>query len=116
MFFMATIFIAANTIRLVLYSRREEIHIMRLVGATDNFIKFPFYLEGLIQGLSGGLIGLGMLFSAFSAIGSQFEQTLSAEMVAIRFFSIGTCAAILGGGMITGLLGCFFSLKQFVKE
>jgi len=116
MFFMATIFIAANTIRLVLYSRREEIHIMRLVGATDNFIKFPFYLEGLIQGLFGGLIGLGMLFSAFSAIGSQFEQTLSAEMVAIRFFSIGTCAAILGGGMITGLLGCFFSLKQFVKE
>ncbi|MEE4112920.1 MAG: permease-like cell division protein FtsX [Desulfobacteraceae bacterium] len=115
MFFMATVFIAANTIRLVLYSRREEIHIMRLVGATDNFIRFPFYLEGLIQGLSGGLIGLGMLFSAFSAIGSQFEQTLSAEMVAIRFFSMGTCVAILGGGMLTGLLGCFFSLKQFVK-
>ena len=116
MFFMATIFIAANTIRLVLYSRREEIHIMRLVGATDNFIKVPFYLEGIIQGLSGGLIGLGMLFSAFSAIGSQFEQTLSAEMVAIRFFSMGTCAVFLGGGMLTGLLGCFFSLKQFVKE
>ena len=116
MFFMATVFIAANTIRLVLYSRREEIHIMRLVGATDNFIKIPFYLEGLLQGLSGGLIGLGMLFSAFSAIGLQFEQTLSAEMVAIRFFSMGTCAAILGGGMMTGLLGCFFSLKQFVKE
>ena len=116
MFFMATVFIAANTIRLVLYSRREEIHIMRLVGATDNFIKVPFYLEGIIQGLSGGLIGLGMLFSAFSAIGSQFEQTLSAEMVAIRFFSMGTCAVFLGGGMLTGLLGCFFSLKQFVKE
>ena len=116
MFFMATVFIAANTIRLVLYSRREEIHIMRLVGATDNFIKIPFYLEGLLQGLSGGLIGLGMLFSAFSAIGSQFEQTLSAEMVAIRFFSTGTCVAILGGGMVTGLLGCFFSLKQFMKE
>jgi cell division transport system permease protein len=57
-----------------------------------------------------------MLFSAFSAIGSQFEQSLSAEMVAIRFFSMGTCAVILGGGMLTGLLGCFFSLKQFVKE
>jgi len=116
MFFMATVFIAANTIRLVLYARREEIHIMRLVGATDNFIKFPFFLEGLIQGLSGGLIGLGMLYVAFSAIGSQFEQTLSAEMVAVRFFSMGVCAAILGGGMVTGLLGCFFSLKQFMKE
>lgn len=115
MFFMATIFITANTIRLVLYSRREEIHIMRLVGATDNFIKFPFYLEGMIQGLSGGLVGLGILYALFSALGSQFEQTLSAEMVAVRFFSIGICAAIVGGGMLTGLLGCYFSLDQFLK-
>jgi cell division transport system permease protein len=116
MFFMATVFIAANTIRLVLYSRREEIHIMRLVGATDNFIKFPFYMEGLIQGLSGSLLGLGMLYGAFSIIGTQFEQTLSAEMVAVRFFSLGLGAAIVGGGMVTGLLGSFFSLKQFMKE
>ena len=71
---------------------------------------------GLIQGFSGGLIGLGVLYAAFSALGSQFEQTLSAEMVAIRFFSIGICAAIVGCGMATGLLGCFFSLKQFMKE
>ena len=116
MFFMATVFIAANTIRLVLYSRREEIHIMRLVGATDNFIKVPFYLEGLIQGLFGGLIGLGALYAAFSLLGSQFEQTLSAEMVVVRFFTMSICAAIIGGGMATGLLGCFFSLKQFMKE
>jgi cell division transport system permease protein len=116
LFFMATVFIAANTIRLVLYSRREEIHIMRLVGATDNFIRFPFYLEGLIQGFSGGLIGPGILYAAFSAIGSRFEQALTAEMVAIHFFPPGICAAIVGCGMATGLLGCFFSLNQFMKE
>lgn len=116
LFFMATVFIAANTIRLVLYSRREEIQIMRLVGATDGFIKIPFYLEGLMQGFFGAAIGLGILYAAFSAIGSQFEQTLSAEMVAIRFFSIGICAAIIGCGMLTGVLGSFFSLKQFTKE
>jgi cell division transport system permease protein len=116
LFFMATVFIAANTIRLVLYSRREEIHIMRLVGATDRFIKIPFYLQGLIQGLSGGVIGVGVLYSAFSAVGSQFEQTLAAEMVAIRFFSPGICVAIVVCGMLTGLLGSFFSLKQFTRE
>jgi cell division transport system permease protein len=115
MFFMATVFIAANTIRLVLYARREEIHIMRLVGATDNFIKFPYYLEGLIQGLCGSLIGLAILFAAFSAIGTHFEQSLSAEMVSIRFFPIQICAIIISGGMTTGLLGSFFSLKQFMR-
>lgn len=115
MFFMATVFIAANTIRLVLYARREEIHIMRLVGATDNFIKFPYYLEGLIQGLCGSLIGMAILFAAFIAIGSHFEQSLSAEMVSIRFFPIQICAIIIGGGMTTGLLGSFFSLKQFMR-
>ena len=115
MFFMATVFIAANTIRLVLYARREEIHIMRLVGATDNFIKFPYYLEGLIQGFCGSLIGLAILFAAFSAIGTHFEQSLSAEMVSIRFFPIQICAIIISGGMTTGLLGSFFSLKQFMR-
>lgn len=116
LFFMATVFITANTIRLVLYSRREEIHIMRLVGATDRFIKIPFYLQGVLQGLSGGFIGLGVLYAAFSAVGSRFEQTLAAEMVAIRFFSPGVCVAIVACGMLTGLLGSFFSLKQFTRK
>lgn len=116
MFFMATVFIAANTIRLVLYARREEIHIMRLVGATDTFIKLPYYLEGLIQGFSGSLIGLGILYAAFSAVGSQFAQTLSVEMVSMRFFSMEICLGIIGGGMATGLVGSFFSLKQFMKN
>lgn len=115
MFFMATVFIAANTIRLVLYARREEINIMRLVGATDNFIKVPYYLEGMIQGFSGSLVGLGLLYAAFAAIGAQFQQTLSAEMVTIRFFTVEICSAIVGCGMLTGLLGSFFSLKQFMK-
>ena len=115
MFFMATVFISANTIRLVLYSRREEIHIMRLVGATDSFIKIPYYFEGVIQGLAGSLIGLAILFGAYTALGSRFSQTLSAEMVSIRFFTIGICAAIMGIGMATGLLGSFFSLRQFMK-
>jgi cell division transport system permease protein len=115
LFFMATVFIAANTIRLVLYSRREEIHIMRLVGATDRFITFPYYLEGLLQGLFGSLVGLGALYAAYSAVGSQFHQTLSAEMVSIRFFSMGSCAVIIAVGMATGLLGSYFSLKQFMK-
>ena len=114
-FFMATVFISANTIRLVLYARREEIEIMRLVGATDKFIRFPYYLEGMIQGLCGSLIGLAILYAAFSALGTHFQQSLSAEMLSIRFFPLELCAIIIACGMTTGLMGSFFSLRQFMK-
>lgn len=116
LFFIATVLISANTIRLVLYARREEIHIMRLVGATDNFIRRPFYIEGLIQGLIGGGLGVGALYTTVVLVASRFEQTLAAEMLSIRFFSPAACAAIIGCGMLTGLLGCFFSLQQFLRE
>ena len=116
MFFMATMFITANTIRLMLYARREEIQIMRLVGATDSFIRNPFFLEGMIYGLFGSVIGLGLLYGAVLALGSQFEQSLAAEVMTIRFFPPKICAAIIGWSMMTGLLGCFFSLRQFLKK
>jgi len=115
LFLMAAVFIAANTIRLVLYSRQEEIRIMRLVGATDRFIKFPFYLEGLFQGLLGSLAGLGGLYAAFFAISTKFGQTLSMEMITVRFFPIATCAVIVLVGMLIGLLGSYFSMQQLMK-
>lgn len=116
LFFSATSLIAGNTIRLVLYARKEEIHILRLVGATDNFIQIPFYLVALIQGLIGGGLGVGVLYVAVTVVASRFEQVLAAEMMSIRFFTPTVCAAIVGCGMLTGLLGCFFSLKQFLQE
>ncbi len=115
LFFMAAIFIVANTIRLVLYSRRDEIEIMRLVGATDRFIKIPFFLQGMIQGGTGTLAGLAVLWGGYWALNAHFAENLSTGFVSLRFFSIGTCMAIVVGGILVGWLGCWISLKQFMK-
>ncbi len=115
LFFMATVFIVANTIRLVLYSRRDEIEIMRLVGATDRFIKIPFYLQGMIQGGLGTLVGLLVLLAGYYSLTAHFNQSVSSQLIVLRFFSLGYCAAIICGGVLVGWLGCFVSLKQFMK-
>jgi cell division transport system permease protein len=115
LFLMATISIVANTIRLLLYSRQAEIEIMRLVGATDRFIKAPFYIEGLIQGFLGAIVGLSVLAGAYYFISSNMLQSLSAVFFTIRFFSSGTLLAAVACSMLVGWIGCFLSLKQFLK-
>ena len=115
LFFMATVFIVANTIRLVLYSRRDEIEIMRLVGATDRFIKIPFYLEGMIQGGLGTLIGLAVLYVGYFSLSSHFQPSLASGLLTLRFFPATICLLIVVSGTLVGWLGCWISLKQFLK-
>ena len=116
LFFAATVLIVANTIRLVFYSRREEVEIMRLVGATDGFIRAPFYIEGLIQGALGGIIGLAALFVLFVFISSNVDKDLTSSLFAIRFLSWEAFLGILICSMFVGWMGCFLSLKQFLKQ
>ena len=115
LFFVAAVFFVANTIRLVLYSRRDEIEIMRLVGAEDRFIKTPYYIEGLIQGALGGAIGLLILFIIFLIISSNVSQDLTAGPVQLQFLPLHIILTVLASSMVVGWLGCFVSLKQFLK-
>jgi cell division transport system permease protein len=116
LFLVATLFIVANTVRLVLYSRQEEIAIMRLVGATDRFIKIPFYIQGLALGGVGGMIGMFGLYIAFHFISQKFHNSLSAELLDMHFLNLEIIAAIVAGSMLVGWVGCFVSLKQFLKS
>ena len=112
---VAAVAIVANTTRLVIYSRQEEVEIMRLVGATEHFIQAPFFIEGLIQGLIGAVGGIGILFAVFSALAVRIEQSGLAGVVTLRFLSLEQMALITAVSMLVGWLGCYVALKQFLK-
>jgi cell division transport system permease protein len=116
LFSVAAVFIVANTIRLVLYTRHAEVEIMRLVGAADSFIKAPFYIEGIIQGALGGTIGLAALFVIFIIVSSNVQQGFASDFFTIRFLSIKVYSAIIFCSTCVGWLGCYLSLKQFLKH
>jgi cell division transport system permease protein len=88
---------------------------MRLVGATDSFIKMPFYIEGLIQGGLGAFIGMMMLFISFFFLSANIQQGISPGLIRLQFLSPTTIGGILLGSMLVGWLGCYISLKQFLK-
>jgi len=115
MFLMAAIFFVGNTVRLVIYSRRDEIEIMRLVGAEPGFIKAPFYLQGLIQGFLGGVLGLVGLLAAYHAVSAQVQQGFGTGVLHIQFLPLPAYGGIILASMLVGWLGCFLSLKQYLK-
>ena len=113
-FFLAAVFFVANTIRLVLYSRQEEVQIMRLVGATETFIRIPFYIVALLQGAAGGLLGLAILYGIYLAALGNVAASLGGFGFAFRFLPWQSGVAAVAAGMFVGWVGCFFSLKQFL--
>jgi cell division transport system permease protein len=115
-FFLMALFITANTVRLAFYSRKLEVEIMRLVGATETFIKAPFYIEGLIQGFLGGVMGLATLLITYLVVSSGINQSLASyAYFDIRFLSIKMVILIVFGSTFLGWFGCYLSLKQILK-
>jgi cell division transport system permease protein len=106
--------VTANTVRLTLYNKREEIAIMRLVGATEAFVKFPFYLEGGLQGLLGAgssLLLLSFLFYLFSFKVSPYLKMYFGQLH-LSFLSLNLIMSILGVGVMSGMLGGLLSLRK----
>jgi cell division transport system permease protein len=113
----ATLFIVANTIRLTLYARRDELEIMALVGATMRFIKIPFILEGAIQGFVGGLLSLLFLSVSFSLIISRGLNAfwLTPVDFDLLFLSANQQLLLVLAGVVLGVLGSLSSLRRFVR-
>jgi cell division transport system permease protein len=116
LFLLIAFFITATTVRLVFYARQSEIEIMRLVGATNGFIKTPFYVTGMIQGFVGGILGLLILLAAFLTVSSGIAQSLGDSLfLDIRFLSVKTMGLVLFASTFLGWFGCYLSLKQILK-
>lgn len=108
----AAIFTIASVIRLTAYLHQEEISILRLVGATEFYIRGPFYAEGLVQGLIGGGLATGALYFLYQLLESRKAESLVASVLAARFLSPGqaTLLVLLGGA--AGLFGAVASLRR----
>jgi cell division transport system permease protein len=112
---IATIFVISNTIKLTFYSRREELEIMRLVGATDFFIKAPFLIEGLLHGLVGALLAAGGLSLLILFLFSHLDLPLRLAVMAGSLPAGQLVAGFLGLGLLLGVLGSMVSLRRFLR-
>ena len=112
---VASVLLIANTIRLSLYARRREVEVMKLVGATDWFIRWPFVLEGVIVGAAGGLLAVLLLVVAKIAIVDPLAQdfALIAAPDTIDFRLL--IGLLLLSGVAVSALGSGLSLRKFLR-
>ena len=109
---LATLLIVANTIRLGIYAREEELEILALVGASRTFVRTPFLIEGTLQGMLGGLCAALALWLAFLLLTPQLEYGLTFLLgnVSPRFFDGAETLILVGSGAVLGLFGSMVSL------
>ena len=105
------IFTIASVIRLTAYLYRDEIDVMRLVGATELFIRGPFYVEGLLQGTLGGLLAVGALYAGHLLLAPQPTAAWLAGALTGSFLAVGQQALLVALGAAAGLVGAMASLR-----
>lgn len=104
---VAAVLTVANVVRLALYARRDEIEIMRLVGAPSAYIRGPFVMEGVLQGGIGATAALAVLAAVFLTVRARYLMPLAAavNLSSVRFLPLDRCLLLLAGGMLVGCFG-----------
>ena len=114
-FIGVSIFLIMNTIKLAVYSIRREVGIMKFVGATDGFIRWPFVTEGMIIGAVGSLLATAILYFIYRGVfGFIASNLLIANLVPVSFVLTTLLGGFLLGGIVVGAIGSIAALRKFL--
>ncbi|MGQ3480934.1 MULTISPECIES: permease-like cell division protein FtsX [Paenibacillus] len=113
-----SMFLISNTIRVTILARRREIGIMKLVGATNFFIRWPFFIEGALIGLIGSIITVGILFTGYQRLLTAVQGDIALNMLKLMPLEgiwIQLSALLIILGMLVGIIGSTLSMRKFLK-
>ena len=113
-----SLFIISNTTRLAAFSRREEIAIMKMCGATDGFVRWPFIVEGLILGIMGAVLAFFLQWAVYAAVSRALVEGGAADLFGLMTFSDlwrRVLAVFVLSGSVIGALGSSFAIRKFLQ-
>lgn len=110
----ACVYVIGGTIKLGMYARKDELSVLRLVGATDGFIRLPLLVEGALQGAVGAGVALGLLYAVYRIGAPALERMLSSAVggLELTFFPAPLLGAALAGGLLLGILGSWLAVGR----
>jgi len=111
---LTVLFMIVNTIRIAVYSRSGEIEIMRLVGASDSFIRWPFILEGILCGLIGALVAIGLVAIVWDPIQPVMYDVFKVPTIVGARFLATLSALLLAVGLAVGAIGSWISVRSYL--
>lgn len=115
---LVTVFLIINTIKLTIYSRKREIGIMRLVGASNTRIKLPFVIEGIILGIIGAIIPILLVVYGYTSFYNYFGGVLFSKIIKLISpmpFVLYTSLIVLGIGMVVGMIGSARAVRKYIN-
>jgi len=112
---LASLMLVGNTIRLSIYARRREVEVMRLVGATNWFIRWPFIIEGVIVGLTGAVVAVGILWLGKVTVVDPLSDNLNLVDSLSTMGFLPLVIILVSSAMIVSALGSGITLRRFLR-
>jgi cell division transport system permease protein len=119
MLLFVALFIIANTVRITMFTRRLEISIMKAVGATNSFIRWPFMVEGMLLGIISASLSVGLVFLIYRLAATHIQNLigiLGATLVPFGEYAVMLYLGFLAVGILTGFFGSLVSLGKYLRE